>query len=134
MGALRNFLRNDHVDINSKYVIFLAIPVNILLRGCKIWALPETLLDSVEVFLTLSILSILGITMRQVKEISITNDFISEKFYHITTIQNQNSIHQLTFVRNCFRHKDTHFPPSFSPFSVITRGNTLESSQQINRW
>ena len=66
-GDLQNFLRNYHIDIYRKYIIFLAITVNILLWGYKSWALCKTRLDSLKYFTTRNIWSILGIMMGQVK-------------------------------------------------------------------
>ena len=39
MGALRNFWHNPHVDMYSKFLIYNAIPTNLLLWGCETWAL-----------------------------------------------------------------------------------------------
>ena len=39
MGALKHFWNNQYVDLIVKYRIFLAIPINLLLWGCKSWAL-----------------------------------------------------------------------------------------------
>ena len=63
MGALENFWIEDNVDMYSKYMIFRAIPCNLLLWGCEIWALRQSLLDSLEVFLHRNIRRILGISM-----------------------------------------------------------------------
>jgi hypothetical protein len=38
-GALTKFWYNQHVDTYSKYLIFRAIPMNLLLWGCKAWSL-----------------------------------------------------------------------------------------------
>ena len=35
MGALKTFWENPHVVTNSKYLIFQAIPINLLLWGCE---------------------------------------------------------------------------------------------------
>ena len=51
-GALTKFWYNQHVDTYSKYLIFRAIPMNLLLWGCKAWSLRQSLLDKLEVFLT----------------------------------------------------------------------------------
>ena len=51
MGALEKFCIYDHVDMYSKYMIFRAIPCNLLLWGCESWALRQSLLDLLEIFL-----------------------------------------------------------------------------------
>ena len=67
MGALDNFWKEHHIDMYSKYMIFRAITCNLLLWGCKIWALLQTLLNKLEVFLHRSIRWILNINMVQVR-------------------------------------------------------------------
>ena len=39
MGALKEVWRNQHLDIYSKYLLFQAIPMNLLLWGCETWSL-----------------------------------------------------------------------------------------------
>jgi hypothetical protein len=39
MGALKEVWQNPHLDIYSKYLLFQAIPINLLLWGCKTWLL-----------------------------------------------------------------------------------------------
>ena len=48
MGAMSKIWDDDHVDTYSKYLLFKAIPYNLLLRGCETWALRKTLLASTE--------------------------------------------------------------------------------------
>jgi len=43
IGALHLFWKCEQVELYSKYLIFLAIPLNLLLCGCESWALKETL-------------------------------------------------------------------------------------------
>ena len=50
MGALKNVWDNLHMDIYSKYLLFRAIPMNLLLWGCETWSLRKTLLNKLEVF------------------------------------------------------------------------------------
>ena len=68
MGEMADFWDDDHVDVYSKYLIFRAIPCNLLLWGCESWALRQTLLDALEVFLHRSVRRILQIKMRHVIE------------------------------------------------------------------
>ena len=55
MGALKEVWRNPHLDTYSKYLLFCAIPVNLLLWGCENWSLRQDLLRQLEVFLHRSI-------------------------------------------------------------------------------
>ena len=98
MGAMSNIWDYDHVETYSKYLIFKAIPCNLLLLGCESWALRKSLLASLEVFLHRGIRRILKIRMIKVIEQHITNSSIREKFYNIPTIKNQISLRQLTYL------------------------------------
>ena len=120
MGALLNFLRDDHVDLHSKYIIFLVTPVNLLPWICESWSLYETLLNSLKKFLVRSIRSIMSITMRQVKENSITDYSIREKFYYMPTVRNQIVVDKITF-SGFFYVKTLTSQPRFSPLGIITR-------------
>lgn len=59
MGALNYFWYNEHVDTYLKYLMFRAIPGNLLLWGCESWKIRDTLPDVLNVFLYLSIRKIL---------------------------------------------------------------------------
>ena len=83
MGALEKFWIDGHVDMYSKYMIFRAIPCNLLLCGCESWALRQSLLDLLEVFLHCNIRRILGISMVKVREMKINNTQVRSKSYNI---------------------------------------------------
>ncbi len=69
MGALKDMWRNPHLDVYSKYILFRAIPMNLLLWGCKMWSMRQTLLSKLEVFMHRSLRRILDmISMSQVTE------------------------------------------------------------------
>ena len=51
MGALKKVWRNHHHETYSKYLLFRAIPVNLLLWGCENWSLQQSLLCQLKVFL-----------------------------------------------------------------------------------
>ncbi len=55
MGALKDIWRNPHLDIYNKYLLFRAIPMNLLLWGAETWSLRKTQLKQLEVFLHRSI-------------------------------------------------------------------------------
>ena len=74
MGAMSAFWDDNHVDVYFKYLIFRAIPCNLLLWGCESWALRQTLLDALEVFLHRIVRLILQIKMRYVIEHLIKNE------------------------------------------------------------
>ena len=87
MGALEKLWTDASVDNHSKYLIFLAIPINMLLWVCESWALPTSLLKKLEVFLHRSIQRILGIRMNEVKDQRITNETVRRKCFGILNIE-----------------------------------------------
>ena len=66
MGALNSFWVDNTVDNFSKYLIFGAIPCNLLLWGCKNWAIREATINKLEVFLHINVKRILKITITMV--------------------------------------------------------------------
>mgnify|MGYP006196714589 FL=1 len=97
-GALTKFWYNQHVDTYSKYLIFRAIPMNLLLWGCEAWSLCQSLLDKLEVFLTRNVRKILRISMYQVKKERITNDQVRKRFYDIPCVKNMIAARLLSFI------------------------------------
>ena len=87
MGYPTKFWTYASADNISKYLIFLAIPINILLWGCESWALWISLLKQIEVFLNHSIRCILGISMDEVKDQRTTNGTVRKKSFDITNIE-----------------------------------------------
>lgn len=45
MGALNFFWQAKEVEVRSKYQIYMAIPLNLLLWGCKSWDITKYFLD-----------------------------------------------------------------------------------------
>jgi len=103
MGALKEIWRNPHLDTYSKYLLFRAIPVNLLLWGCETWSLRQTLLCRLEVFLHRSIRHILHISIIEVKDNHIRNEKIGRIFYNIPSIQNMIAARQLGFLGKVVR-------------------------------
>ena len=70
MGALKEVWCNPHLDTYRKYLLFRAIPMNLLLWGCENWSLRlrQDLLRRLEVFLHRRICRILHISITQVQE------------------------------------------------------------------
>ena len=50
MGALKEVWRNPHLDVYNKYLLFRAIPMNLLLWGSETWSLRKSQLRSTRVF------------------------------------------------------------------------------------
>ena len=104
MGSLSSYWSNKSVDLKSNYLIFAAIPCNLLLWGSERWALRTSLLSKIEVFLHRSVRRILGITMIEVKKEIKRNAEVRERFFNIPTIQNQIAKRQLTFIGEAVRN------------------------------
>ena len=103
MGALKEVWRNPHLDTYSKYLLFCAIPMNLLLWGCENWSLRQDLLWQLEVFLYRSIRRILHISIVQVQEERIRNDKIRRLFYDIPCVINMIAARQLGFLGKVVR-------------------------------
>ena len=103
MGALKEVWRNPHLDTYSKYLLFRAIPMNLLLWGCENWSLRQDLLRRLEVFLHRSIRRILHISITQVQEDRIRNDKIRRLFYDIPCVNNMIAARQLGFLGKVVR-------------------------------
>ena len=80
MGGLQWFWKDEKVGKQSKYLTFLAIPINLLLWVCKIWILKTSLLASFEVFLHCSIRNVLRINILQAQDQKLENRKLSTHF------------------------------------------------------
>ena len=110
MGAISKVWDDDNIDTYSKHLLFKAIPYNLLLWGCKSWALRKSLLASLEVFLHRGIRRILKIRMSEVIKQHITYTSIREKFYNIPTVKKQIALRQLTYLGKIFCREELHIP------------------------
>ena len=99
MGALKSVWDSPHLEIWSKYLLFRAIPMNLLLWGCKTWSLRKSLLDKLEVFLHRNIRRILRVSMFKVKEERIQNEHVRCMFYNIVPrVRNMIAARQMDFI------------------------------------
>ena len=48
MGKLNKIWRNPHLNAYNKYLLFCAIPMNLLLWGAETWSLRKSLLDKLD--------------------------------------------------------------------------------------
>jgi hypothetical protein len=83
MGALKSVWDSPHLEIWSKYLLFCAIPMNLLLWGCETWSMLKSLLDKLEVLIHRNIHRILRVSMFKVKEERIRNKHVHRMFYDI---------------------------------------------------
>ena len=91
-------------------LIFRDIPINLLLWWCESWALRETTLQKLEIFLHRSTRKILRIDITQVIDERITNGSIRTRFFSIPTIRDQIAQRQLTFIGKVVQNKDNQLP------------------------
>ena len=110
MGALNHFWADPAVDDFGKYLIFRAIPCNLLLWGCESWAIREATMKKLEVLLHRNIRKILKIDIARVIDERITNISIRERFFDIPTIRNQIAQQQLNFIGKVVRNSDYQIP------------------------
>ena len=110
MGALKNIWDDPHIDLHSKYLFFLAMPINQLLWGCECWALKESSLNDIDVSIHQSIRRILGIKMEEVKNERISNKKIREKFYNIQDGRSMIATRQLQFIGKVIRKDNSSLP------------------------
>ena len=110
MGAISKIWDDNHVNTYSNYILFRAIPCNIILWRCESWALRMYLLASLKVFLYRGIIRILKIKMCQFIDRHIKKNSTREMFYIIPTVQNQIAFRQLTYLGKLFRREASHIP------------------------
>ncbi len=115
MGGLKEILRNPHFIIYNKYLLFQAIPMNLLLWGTETWSLCKSQLDQLEVFLHRSIRWILQISISKVQEDRIRNKRVREMFYSIPCVQNMIAACQADFIG-----KMIQCPPNQPSRNMIT--------------
>ena len=88
MGALKEVWRNPHLDTYSKYLLFRAIPMNLLLWGCESWSLQQELLQPQHIFLHCCIREKPHTSIVEVQEDHIRNDKIPQMYYDIPCVIN----------------------------------------------
>jgi hypothetical protein len=98
MGSLKNVWNSPHLNIWSKYLLFCAIPMNLLLWGCKTWSMRKSLSNKLEVFLHQNIQRILHVSMKRVREEGMQNEHVRGMFYNIPCICNMIAACQLDFI------------------------------------
>ena len=51
MRMLKNVCEDSHIDLYSKYLFFMAMPLHLLLWGCKSWAFNKSSSDDLNIFI-----------------------------------------------------------------------------------
>jgi hypothetical protein len=110
MGSLKHFWDNPYASPRVKQLIFLAMPANQLLWGCKSWALHHLHITKLEVFWHRSIQRILWIGVGQVIEERITNEKIRKIFINVLTAENTIVVRQMNYLGKIIRGPTNHPP------------------------
>jgi hypothetical protein len=106
IGSLKVFFDRKEVCLKSKYLIFMAIPVNFLLWGCESWAVCKHHLSMLQSHVNKKIRRIIKLTMWDVKEQRITNEQLLQRFCNKPLIQTRLSTYELVnFWGNLFMDK-----------------------------
>jgi hypothetical protein len=103
MGVLKSVWDSPHLEIWSKYLLYCAIPMKLLLWGCETWSMQKSLLDKLEVFLHRNICRILRVSMFKVKEERIRNEHVHHMFYDIPQVCNMIAAQQMDFIGSVVR-------------------------------
>ena len=103
MGALNHFFGRNEVNIYSKYLIFMAIPINLLLWGCESWALRVDLSRKLERFVNRKIRKIININLWHVMKHRITVEEMRNRFNNIPSVQTMIDIRTMQFLGKIVR-------------------------------
>ena len=103
MGALKSFFGLKQVNLYSKYLIFLAIPINLLLWGWESWALRKDLLRKLERFMMRNIRKIIGTNMFHVEKHKITVKQMRARFNNIYSVQTMIDVRSMQFLGKLVR-------------------------------
>jgi len=111
-ALMSNVFRNSHLSLHVKKLLYMAIPINLLLWGCKSWALKQSDQDKIQRFHSKGIRRILNINMIEVRDQQITNQQIYTKF-NIDPIENIMVSRQLRWLGKIANMPDTRIPRKF---------------------
>ena len=100
---------NSSTDMETKRMIFLAIPVNTALYGCESWGLTERHKGKLTAFYHRSIRKIFNINMYQVKDFHIRNEQLRNLF-SVDDILDKIKYRQFRFLGNLARKPDSSLP------------------------
>ena len=110
MGRLRHFFQNQYIELKFKHQVFVQYIVNILLWGCKNWAIKEHHFLKLNSLIHRNIRSILRIKMSQVRDEHIKNTRIRKIFFNLPDAQNLVAIRSMTYIGKVARSPN-HYPP-----------------------
>jgi hypothetical protein len=110
IGALKPFFKCPNIKVETKYNIYMAIPVNTALWGCESWSLTEQARKRLSAFHHTSIRYILGINMHNVQEHRIENKMVRKWFWNIPDILHIAQKRQLQWIGKVARMHESRMP------------------------
>ena len=110
MGALKFFWSSENVDIHAKYLIYMAVPLNLLLWGCESWATTKESIRKLEVFHMRCLRRILNIKWSDVIDEKITNVSVRKSFNNIRNIDSLIAKRRLIFLGKIIRLPKSKIP------------------------
>ena len=111
MGGLLTFFRSP-ADLETKRLVFQAIPLNTALYGCESWTMPVAMQRKLSVFFHSSLRRILKLGMKQVETFRIRNAHLRNKF-NLPDILETLHYRQARFLGSIARRPDTHLQWKF---------------------
>ena len=132
-GAMKEFYARPEVSVITKYRIFMAIQINLLLWGCEGWALRKDLLLKLQRCVNRKVRSILNISMTDVKDNRITLDNLRAMFNDIPRVESLVDARMMKFLGTILRSNVSH-PPRQILISFIPKtrpvGRPLKSNKE----
>ena len=110
MGSLKTIWSAPEVVTHTKYLIYIAIPFNLLLGGCESWATNLDVLKKLEIFHLRCIRRILGISWDNMRDENISNQQVRKKFNNIKSVELQIAKRRLTFLGKIIRMTNDKIP------------------------
>ena len=92
------------------HLICIAIPMNLLMWGCRSCALKESLAKSTDVFLYSSTWITLKMTMLDIKNEHTKSETIRKTFFNIPNTRKMVEVHQLLFLGKILYNSDDQIP------------------------
>ena len=99
MGTIKHFSDNPYADLKAKHPIFLAIPANLLLWGCKTWVLQQSQINQ---------LNTLKIKIEEAKDNHITNKRVQKISFNIPDVETSTTIRQMDYLEKTEEEHHCH--------------------------
>ena len=110
MGALKYFWNAPKVDTHAKYLIYMAIPFNLLSWDSESWVKNLDVLKKLGVFYQRCVRRILGISWSNVRDENISHVQVRKRFNNIKNFELQIAKRRLTFLGKIIRMPNNKIP------------------------